>query len=91
MKPTETLKHEHKIILLVLAAAEKQAKAIEAAGKMEGDKIDKLLDFFRSFADRCHHSKEEKHFFVALERRDECASFHAIMFTLSVRWSGLIP
>lgn len=69
MKPTETLKQEHKIILLVLAAAEKQAKAIEAAGKMDGDKIDKLLDFFRNFADCCHHSKEEKHFFVALERR----------------------
>ena len=69
MKATETLKQEHKIILLVLAAAEKQAKAIEAAGKMDGDKIDKLLDFFRNFTDRCHHSKEEKHFFVALEQR----------------------
>jgi hemerythrin-like domain-containing protein len=69
MKATETLKHEHKIILLVLAAAEKQAKAIEAAGKMDGDKIDKLLDFFRNFTDHCHHSKEEKHFFAALEQR----------------------
>jgi hemerythrin-like domain-containing protein len=69
MKPTEMLKQEHKIILLVLAAAEKQAKAIEATGKIDGDKIDKLLDFFRNFADRCHHSKEEKRLFVALEQR----------------------
>ena len=69
MKATEMLKQEHKIILLVLAAAEKQAKAIEAAGKMDGDKIDKLLDFSRNFTDRCHHAKEEKHFFVALEQR----------------------
>jgi hemerythrin-like domain-containing protein len=69
MKPTETLKQEHKIILHVLAAAEKQAKAVEAAGKMDGDKIDKLLDFSHNFTDRCHHTKEEKHFFVALERR----------------------
>jgi hemerythrin-like domain-containing protein len=68
MKPTESLKQEHKVILLVLAAAEKQAKAIEATGKIDGDKIEKMLDFFRNFADRCHHSKEEKHLFVALQR-----------------------
>jgi hemerythrin-like domain-containing protein len=36
---------------------------------VDGDKIDKLLDFFRNFTDRCHHSKEEKHLFVALEQR----------------------
>ena len=69
MKPTEILRQEHKIILPVLAAAEKQAKAIEATGKIDGDRIEKILDFFRNFADRCHHSKEEKHLFVALQHR----------------------
>jgi len=69
MKATEVLKQEHKIILLVLAAAEKQARAIEATGKIDGDKIEKMLDFFRNFADRCHHSKEEKHLFATLEQR----------------------
>jgi hemerythrin-like domain-containing protein len=69
MKPTEILKHEHKIILVALAAAEKQARAIEATGKVDGEKTDKILDFFRNFTDRCHHAKEEKHLFVALEQR----------------------
>jgi hemerythrin-like domain-containing protein len=69
MKPTEALKREHKIILSVLAAAERQVKAIEVAGKMDSDKIEKMLDFFGNFADRCHHAKEEKHLFVALQQR----------------------
>jgi len=69
MKPTEVLKQEHKIILLVLGIAEKQAKAIEATGKIDGDRIGKILDFFRNFADKCHHAKEEKHLFVALQQR----------------------
>jgi hemerythrin-like domain-containing protein len=69
LKPTEVLRHEHKIILAVLTAMEKQAKAIEATGKVDGEKTDKMLDFFRNFTDRCHHTKEEKHLFVALEQR----------------------
>lgn len=69
VKPTEVLRHEHKIILIALTAMEKQAKAIEATGKVDGDKTDKILVFFRNYADRCHHTKEEKHLFVALELR----------------------
>jgi hemerythrin-like domain-containing protein len=69
MKPTEVLKQEHKVILLALAGAEKQAKAIEADGKIDGDRIEKILDFSRNFTDQCHHAKEEKHFFVALQQR----------------------
>jgi hemerythrin-like domain-containing protein len=69
LKPTEVLRHEHKIILVALTAMEKQAKAIEATGKVDGEKTDKMLDFFRNFTDRCHHTKEEKHLFVALEQR----------------------
>jgi hemerythrin-like domain-containing protein len=69
VKPTDVLRHEHKIILVALAAMEKQAKEIEATGKVDGDRTDKMLDFFRNFTDRCHHTKEEKHLFVALEQR----------------------
>jgi hemerythrin-like domain-containing protein len=69
LKPTDVLRHEHKIILVALTAMEKQAKAIEATGKVDGEKTDKMLDFFRNFTDRCHHTKEEKYLFVALEQR----------------------
>lgn len=69
MKPTETLKHEHQIILMVLRAAEREAQSIEATGKVHPDKVGKLVEFFRNFADRCHHAKEETHLFVRMERR----------------------
>lgn len=69
MKPTEVLKQEHKVILKVLTAAERQIRAIEATGKMDVDKIEKMVDFFQNFADHCHHAKEEKHLFAALQER----------------------
>ena len=69
MKPTETLGHEHKIISLVLDGAEREARNIRETGKADAEKIEKMLDFFRNFADKCHHAKEERHLFVELNRR----------------------
>jgi hemerythrin-like domain-containing protein len=88
MKPTEVLKQEHKVILSVLAAAERQAKAIETTGKMDGDRIEKILDFFRNFADRCHHAKEEKHLFVALQERGMSRDVGPIAVMLSEHQHG---
>ena len=69
MKPTETLKHEHQIILLVLQGAEREALAIRDGGEAREEAITQMLDFFRNFADRCHHAKEERHLFPALNAR----------------------
>lgn len=69
MKPTETLKHEHEIILMVLDAAQRQVNTIRASQAVSAAAIGKFLDFFRNFADRCHHSKEEKHLFRRMIER----------------------
>jgi hemerythrin-like domain-containing protein len=69
MIPTETLKHEHQIILMVLDAAEREAQSIQDTGEVRGERIEKMLDFFRNFADRCHHAKEEKLLFVKMQER----------------------
>ncbi len=69
MTPTGILKHEHKVILLVLSAAEREAKHIRATGEVRADTVGKMLDFFTSFADRCHHSKEEDLLFVRMQAR----------------------
>lgn len=66
MTPTETLKHEHQVILLVLAGAQKEAEQIRQTGKVDADKVREMLDFFRTFADRCHHAKEEQLLFAKL-------------------------
>ena len=62
-KPTEILSDEHRVIERVLGAVEKLAKGPVAA--LEPWK--KALDFIRNFADQCHHFKEEKVLFPAME------------------------
>ncbi len=69
MTPTETLKREHDVILLVLQAVEREARAIRDAGKADAERIGKMIDFIRNFADKCHHAKEENLLFVRLEQR----------------------
>lgn len=69
MMPTETLKHEHQIILMVLGAAEREAQSIQNSGKVHAEELDRMLDFFRNFADRCHHAKEEELLFVKMQER----------------------
>ncbi len=67
MTPTEILKHEHQVILLVLKAAEREANAARKKGACDAQAVEKMADFFKMFVDRCHHAKEERHLFPALE------------------------
>lgn len=64
-KVTDSLKHDHRVIEKVLAALESLAGAPEAPL----DVWKKAIDFIKNFADRCHHLKEEKVLFPALEDR----------------------
>ena len=69
MTPTETLKHEHQVILLVLGRAEREAQSIHGGAAVDVDTIAEMLEFFRTFADGCHHAKEERQLFPALATR----------------------
>ncbi len=69
MTPTETLKHEHQIILIVLDAAEREAQTIQKEGQLHAQRLEQMIDFFRNFADRCHHAKEEKLLFAKMHER----------------------
>ena len=63
-KPTEVLSDEHRVIERVLAAVEKLLilPPAQSVGHWK-----KALDFIRNFADECHHLKEEKLLFPAME------------------------
>lgn len=69
MKPTEELVHEHKVITRVLNAVAVEAGRLINDGEFDAGLIEKMLDFFRNFTDKCHHAKEEKHLFPMLEQR----------------------
>lgn len=69
MTPTETLKHEHQIILLALGAVEREMSQIQAGEPVPEERIGQMIDFVQNFADRCHHAKEEKLLFARMGER----------------------
>jgi hemerythrin-like domain-containing protein len=69
MKATAILMNEHRVIEQVLSCLEALATQAVARGKLDGDSARQALDFFRTFADGCHHRKEERCLFPRLEAR----------------------
>lgn len=64
---TALLKEEHDLILRGLAVLEKVAARLAEGKPVAPETLAKLVGFFRNFADRCHHGKEEAMLFPALE------------------------
>ncbi len=67
MKATEILSGEHRVIEQVLSCLEKIAQDCTARGRLDREPAEQAVEFFRNFADRCHHGKEETCLFPALE------------------------
>jgi hemerythrin-like domain-containing protein len=63
------LRKEHDAILKMLSAMEEAARRIESGKPVAPETLESLLEFFRLFADRCHHGKEEDLLFPLLESR----------------------
>jgi hemerythrin-like domain-containing protein len=66
VRPTEQLKHEHEAIKLVLAILEKIALRLSTGAAVNQADVDGVFEFLTTFADRCHHGKEEGILFPAL-------------------------
>jgi len=67
MKPTEELKKEHRVIEKVIGALEGMVGRAEISGKLDKADAESAIDFIRTFADKCHHAKEEDRLFPAME------------------------
>ncbi len=68
MGVTETLKSEHNLILLGLAVMENMCRRHDNGGAIDPVAFERLVSFFREFADRLHHAKEEDILFRAMEQ-----------------------
>jgi hemerythrin-like domain-containing protein len=68
MKPTETLKEEHQLILVMLKIVDTVCEKLDQGETVDAGHLAYIIDFIRNFADGCHHAKEEKLLFVALEK-----------------------
>jgi len=69
MKPTEILSSEHRVIEQVLDCLDQIITGAERTGKLDVASATDALNFFRTFADQCHHGKEEAHLFPAMEAK----------------------
>lgn len=66
---TSILRQEHDAILRMLDATEEAARMLDRGEQVAPETLRELLEFFRVFADRCHHGKEEDLLFPLLERK----------------------
>jgi len=59
MTATETLKHEHRVIEMVLGAVDREVRRAARGEAVDPAFFAQAIDFIRHFADKCHHGKEE--------------------------------
>jgi hemerythrin-like domain-containing protein len=69
MSPIQTLLDEHRVIEQVLACLAQMAQRAEREQRLEAEPAREAVEFFRQFADRCHHGKEEQKLFPMMEAR----------------------
>ncbi|WP_047812206.1 hemerythrin domain-containing protein, partial [Desulfosporosinus acididurans] len=67
MQPTKELKIEHEAVLTVLQILDKISQRITEGKDISINDIETLLEVMKVFVDRCHHGKEEKILFEAME------------------------
>ncbi len=63
---TEILSDEHRVIEVVLSCLEKISEEALSTGALNEESAVQAVDVIRTFADKCHHGKEENHLFARL-------------------------
>ncbi len=66
---TQQMEREHRTIELVVKSLTEMAPALEAGHRVETPLLEKTVEFFRVYADKLHHGKEEELFFPLLVKR----------------------
>ena len=69
MTLTDVLKDEHVVIKQVLRCLRKIAEQCRSQGQLDAQAARDAIDFFRNYADRWHHAKEEAELFPVMEAK----------------------
>lgn len=75
--PAGPLMKEHRVIEKVIALLSEEITIIK--GKISPVFFEKVIDFFRFYADRCHHGKEEDILFFELDKKPMSPEHRKIM------------
>lgn len=68
-KPTDILTEEHEVIKRLIAVLQAASDRLERGDEVSPEVFRKAADFIRTFADKCHHGKEQDQLFPAMEQR----------------------
>jgi hemerythrin-like domain-containing protein len=79
MMPIGPLMIEHRLIERMVGLLEQEVRSIGEKGEVHIELIDSAVDFFRTYADRCHHGKEEDILFRDLARKKLSPEHKSIM------------
>jgi len=79
MKPIGPLMREHRVIERMVKILEKELINVKRTGKVDTYIILSGIDFFRTYADRTHHGKEEDILFRDLSKKDLSSDHKKIM------------
>ena len=82
MKPIGPLMREHRLIERMVKILEKELIKIKKTGEVDTNVIFSGVDFFRTYADRTHHGKEEDILFRDLEKKELSSEHKKIMDNL---------
>lgn len=69
MPATEVLKEEHRVIERMLNILKTVSQRLDRDEAVSSKTLKDTMDFIRTFADRCHHGKEEDVLYPAMEER----------------------
>ena len=66
---TDELKDEHKVIMRMLDIIEVICNRLNHGETVNPQPFDQAIDFIRTFADKCHHGKEQDTLFPAMGKK----------------------
>lgn len=88
MKPIGPLMWEHRLIEQMVPLMKKEIDRIEQGNNPDVSFIDTAVDFFRTYADRTHHGKEEDILFRELKKKKLAPDLARIMDELTEEHVG---
>ena len=88
MGPTDVLSGEHRVIEQVLGCLQTMIDRACSGQKLDVASARDAIAFFRTFADACHHAKEENQLFKALEKRGFSPHFGPVAVMLQEHDQG---
>ncbi len=79
MKPIGPMMREHRLIERMLVLLERQSSAARDRRPLNPFIIETAIDFFRTYADRTHHGKEEEIYFRDLAQKELAEEHRRVM------------